>query len=374
MVLTLVLKKIENELMSKRINQVEPVIDAKDKKSINRYLDSKGWLTEHTETKKFEDNIKNYVNRKYAVAVPNGTIALYLSLLSLGIGKGKKVAVPNLTMIASINSILWAGAEPVLIDVDNNFSMDFDELIKHEDIDAVIYVPLNGRVGEGLKIEKWCKENKISLLEDSAHALGSRYKTKYAGKLGDISIFSFTPHKIITMGQGGVVLTDNKKINDFLFDIKTFNRVKDKSDFHKGFGLNFKITDLQASIGNSQFLKLEDHISLKQNLLNSYQEYLPKRLKINKFKKTEVPWFIDVEFENKLQRSKAIQMLANENIETRLSYPPLSQQSYLSKYKNNDLKFSESIYEKLLWMPSSINLKLNDVKRICKILGRTIEK
>ena len=121
-------------------------------------------------------------------------------------------------------------------------------------------------------------------------------------------------------------------------------------------------------------MKLEDHISLKQNLLNSYQEYLPKRLKINKFKKTEVPWFIDVEFENKLQRSKAIQMLANENIETRLSYPPLSQQSYLSKYKNNDLKFSESIYEKLLWMPSSINLKLNDVKRICKILGRTIEK
>ena len=90
--------------------------------------------------------------------------------------------------------------------------------------------------------------------------------------------------------------------------------------------------------------------------------------------KTEIPWFIDVEFENKLQRSKAIQMLANENIETRLSYPPLSQQSYLSKYKNNDLKFSESIYEKLLWMPSSINLKLNDVKRICKILGRTIEK
>ena len=115
MVLTLVLKKIEKELMSKRINQVEPLIDSKDKKSINRYLDSEGWLTEHTETKKFEDNIKSYVNRKYAIAVPNGTIALYLSLLSLGIGKGKKVAVPNLTMIASINSILWTGANQCLL-------------------------------------------------------------------------------------------------------------------------------------------------------------------------------------------------------------------------------------------------------------------
>ena len=82
-------------------------------------------------------------------------------------------------------------------------------------------------------------------------------------------------------------------------------------------------------------MKLEDHIKLKLNLLNSYQEYLPKGLKINKFKNTEVPWFIDVEFKNKSQRSRAIQILANENIETRLSYPPLSQQSYLSKYKNN---------------------------------------
>ena len=124
MVLTLVLKKIEKELMSKRINQVEPLIDSKDKKSINRYLDSEGWLTEHTETKKFEDNIKSYVNRKYAIAVPNGTIALYLSLLSLGIGKGKKVAVPNLTMIASI---LWTLTLIIIFQW-------HEQLSKHKDI------------------------------------------------------------------------------------------------------------------------------------------------------------------------------------------------------------------------------------------------
>lgn len=355
--------------MSKRINQIEPVVDENDFKAVNRYIQSGGWLTEHNETKKFEENIKNYVGRKYAVAVPNGTIAIYLGLLSLGIKKGMKVAVPNLSMIATINAILWIGATPVLVDVDDNLTMDFDKLIQNKKLDAVIFVPLNGRVGSGKYIEKWCKDNKVKLVEDSAHALGSSYAHKKCGKLGDISIFSFTPHKIITMGQGGIVVTDKKNIYDFLISIKTFNREGDKSDFHKGFGLNFKITDLQASVGNSQFKKLNKHIKLKRKVFQIYKNNIQDDQYLRNFNDNELPWFIDIEFSSKRERNKIIEILNSNNIETRLSYPPFSKQKYLKKFVKSDLKYSEAVYDKILWMPSSINLSERSIIKICSILN-----
>ena len=115
-----------------KFNQVEPHIDKKDVESVSEYLNSGGWVTEHGLTKKFEEKIKNTVNRKFAVAVPNGTIAIYLSLLAAGIGKGKRVAIPNITMIATINAALWANASPVLVDVDETLCMSYDELVKNK--------------------------------------------------------------------------------------------------------------------------------------------------------------------------------------------------------------------------------------------------
>lgn len=355
--------------MSKKINQIEPVIDYQDKKAVSSYLQSGGWITEHLETEKLEKNIKQYVGRKFAIAVPNGTVAIYLSLLSLGLTKGKKVAVPNLTMIATINAILWAGATPVLVDVDETLCMSLNSLKKLKNLDAVIFVPLNGRVGSGKEIENWCKQNKIKLIEDSAHALGSSYSHKKCGKLGDVSIFSFTPHKIITMGQGGMVLTDKKNLSDFIVNIKSFNRYGDKSDLHKGFGLNFKITDLQASLGNSQFKKLDKHIELKLKILNYYKNIISDDLKIIEFTQFEVPWFIDICFKNKSKRTKSMNNLTAYGVETRLCYPPLSKQKYLNKYANSNLNYSESIYEKILWLPSSVNLTKKTIASICSVIN-----
>ena len=248
--------------MLKRINQVEPNITSVDINKINEYLDSGGWITEHNVTRNLEDRISSLLNRKYAVAVPNGTIAIYLSLLSAGIEKGSRVAVPNITMIATINAVLWAGATPVLIDVDETLSMSLESLKEIDNLNALIFVPLNGRSGQGIEIDQYCDENKILMIEDSAHALGSNYENISCGSIGKLSILSFTPHKIITMGQGGMVLLDDDEIYENLIDLKTFNREKDKSDWHKGFGLNFKITDLQA-LGLSQFDRLNEFINIK---------------------------------------------------------------------------------------------------------------
>ena len=353
-----------------KYNQVEPFIDKEDIKSVSSYLNSGGWITEHRVTKKLEDKIKNFVDRKYCLSVPNGTIAIYLSLLAAGIGKGNRVAIPNLTMIATINAVIWAGAKPVLVDVDEDLCMSYDKLLTKKNIDAIIFVPLNGRTGDGKKIYSWCKKNSIKFIEDSAHALGSSYKNLMCGSLGDLSIFSFTPHKLITMGQGGMILTNNKKYFDYLSDLKYFNRVKDKNDWHKGFGLNFKITDLQSSLGLSQFNKIENFIKNKKTLLNVYEKTINNpNVSFIGFKDNELPWFYDIKLNTIKNKKILVHKLKSKGIETRDSYPALSLQKYLSEYKTSDLKYSESIFKKIIWLPSSNNLTSKDVSYISSVVN-----
>ena len=242
----LVPTKTEQGLILDRIFQVEPSISNDDIEAVNNYISSGSWITEHKLTEDLENQIKQYLDREYAVAVPNGTIAIYLSLLAAGVKENMRVVVPNVTMIATINAVLWAKAEPILVDVDENLCLSYEKLMNiDEEIDCLIFVPLNGRTGDGEKIREWCSKSNIIFIEDSAHALGSSYKSSKCGSIGDLSVISFTPHKIITMGQGGMVFTNDQNFYDYLISIKTFNRSKDKSDWHEGFGLNFKITDLQ---------------------------------------------------------------------------------------------------------------------------------
>ena len=349
--------------MSKKINQIEPDVTSQDIDEVTKYMNSDSWITEHKITSSLENQISNIVGRKHSVAVPNGTIAIYLSLVANGITKGKRVAVPNITMIATINAVIWADAIPVLIDVDSNLTMSINSLKEQSNIDAVIFVPLNGRTGDGLEIENYCNENKILLIEDSAHALGSNYVNKNCGALGDTSIFSFTPHKIITMGQGGMVLTDDTDTYEELISLKTFNREKDKSDWHAGFGLNFKITDLQSALGLSQLSRLDSLIQKKKDLFNYFFNSL-ENVEMIEFKEHETPWFVDIILSSEQECNELADYLEKESIETRFCYPPLSLQKYLTNTEQNFLNHSIDLAKRILWLPSSTKLNEKDLDRI----------
>lgn len=354
----------------KRINQVEPYIQEIDREKIINFLNTDTWITEHTVTKEFEQKMSEKTNRKYCIALPNGTIAIYLALISAGITQGMRVAIPNLTMIATINAVLWAGAEPILVDVDESLCMSLESLKSTSNLDAVIYVPLNGKSSNGIKIEEFCRNLSILLIEDSAHALGSNYENKNCCSLGDLSILSFTPHKIITTGQGGMVLTDNEKYYEAIFKLKTFNRQKDKLDWHEGFGLNFKFTDIQAVLGLSQLQSLEERIIRKKEIYHFYKQLINKKgLKLQVFDEIETPWFYTLELENLFQKEKLIDLLTKNNVETRQFYPALSMQKYLKNTEKVDLSYSESIFERLLWLPSSLNLSNQDIEFISNLLN-----
>ena len=350
--------------MSKKINQVEPNISEQDIQRVNDYMSSGAWITEHALSKELEEKIADFVGRKYAVAVPNGTIAIYLSLLAAGLTQGKKVAVPNVTMIATINAILWAGAEPVIIDLNERLCMSLKSLQTVDKLDGVIYVPLNGRTEDGLAIEEYCNEKNIILIEDSAHALGSQYQDRMCGSLGSMSVFSFTPHKIITMGQGGMVLTDDDNFYEYLIGLKTFNRSKDKSDWHDGFGLNFKITDLQSALGLSQFEKINEFIKIKKEMFQIYKNEIVN-YKFIDFFEYENPWFVDLICESEVDRDILKESLEQEyDILSRESYPALSKQGFLKSIEKTNLEFSENISEKILWLPSSTNLTKDKLEKI----------
>ena len=349
--------------MSENINQVEPNISGDDIQRVNDYMSSGAWITEHALTKELEEKIADFVGRKYAVAVPNGTIAIYLSLLAAGLTEGKRVAVPNITMIATINAILWAGAEPVIIDLNERLCMSLKSLQTVDKPDGVIYVPLNGRTEDGIAIENYCNDKNIILIEDSAHSLGSKYQDKMCGSLGSISVFSFTPHKIITMGQGGLVLTDDESLYEYLLDLKTFNRSKDRSDWHDGFGLNFKITDLQSALGLSQFEKINEFVKVKREMFQIYKSSIENYNFINFFE-YETPWFVDLICKSETERNDLKLSLEDNNILTRESYPALSKQSFLQSVEKTNLEFSENVSDSILWLPSSTNLTKDQINEI----------
>ncbi len=353
----------------KKINQIEPWIGKEEKKAMAEYLDSGGWLTEFKKTKEFEKMIADYVGTKYTVVVNNGTVSLFIALMALGIKAGDEVIVPDYTMIASANAVILAGAKPVFVDIGpKHLCLDIEETKKAigPKTKAVMLVTINGRYPEMEEFVKLCQEKNLFLLEDAAQSLGSRYKGRHLGTFGKVGSFSFSPHKIITTGQGGAIVTENEELYQRILKIKDFGRRKSGVDYHETLGYNFKFTDLQAVIGIEQMKKIDWRVKRKKEMYKLYQDLL-NDIESIEFIETNLedtaPWFIDILVdENK--RDKLANFLSEKGIGTRPFYPPIHTQPPYSWVKGN-FKNSEIISKKGLWLPSSTFLKDEDIIYIC---------
>jgi perosamine synthetase len=351
----------------KFINQIEPFIGAKEAEAAHKYLSSGGWLTEFSETEKFAESISQFLGVKYAVLTTSGTIGLYLALISLGLKRGDKVLVPNFTMVATVNVIKWAGFEPVLVDIDpKNLCAKFDDIKITSNIRALIYVHINGRCGDIKKIVEFCKTHNLFFIEDAAQAFGSIWENKYLGTLSDVGVYSLSPHKIITTGQGGVIVTNNPKIFYKIKKLKDFYRTKPGVDIHEGIGFNFKFTDLQAVVGNEQMKSIKVRIKKKKEIFARYQ----KNLKEVQFLTTDLsqtlPWFVDIILPTRKIRDSLIPFLKEKGIGTRPFYPPISDQIPYRKYAKQEFKNSRDLSYRGLWLPSSLNLNNEKIDLICE--------
>src|SRR3989338_5154722 len=193
----------------KNIPQMEPWFDEKEADAVYTYMKSGGWLTEFKKTREFEKSIAEYAKVKYCSVVANGTVSLSAALLAVDVQPGDEVIVPDYTMVATPNAVELIGAKAVFVDIEkDSLCMDI-EMFKSaitKKTKAVIFVSINGRYPK--KIEEvvvFCKKNKLWLIEDAAQSLGSWYKNRHVGTLGDIGSLSFSAPKIISTGQGGAL-------------------------------------------------------------------------------------------------------------------------------------------------------------------------
>lgn len=348
------------------IHQMEPWIGEEEKQAMSEYLDSGAWLTEFKKSREFEEMICQYTGSKYCSMMPNGTLSLIVALVACGIQRGDDVLVPDYTMVATPNSVVLAGARPVFVDVEeDSLCIDFDDL-KHRitrKTRALMLVSINGRVPNKMKeILDFCAKKNVIVIEDAAQSLGSFYDTRHLGTFGAIGSFSFSVPKVITTGQGGALITDDKDLYERIKKIRDFGRPTGGSDHYLTMGWNMKFTDLQAVIGIEQMKKLPWRVERKKKIYKLYKKNL-SHIKSIVFVPTcpeTSPWSIDVIVDN---RKELITYLSENNIGSRPFYPPLHSEPVYGF--SDSFPVTEKIARKGLWLPSSSKLSDDEINEIC---------
>jgi len=355
------------------IPQMEPWIGEEERAAVDAYMSSPGWITEFKNTERFESLIAGFCGARHAIAVNNGTISLTLAAMALGIGPGDEVIVPNFTMIATPNSVKMIGATPVFVDVEpETLCMDVARAAAAitPRTKAIFYVDINGRYpAAGIEsLMNLCRDHGIAFVEDAAQALGSFFPDgAHMGTKGTIGSFSFSAPKIITTGQGGMLLTNDDKMAGTLRLLKDFGRARGKTDIHDTIGFNFKFTEPQACIGIAQFAKLPWRVQRKKELWRCYRDGLAGIPEVRLFDMDAAhcaPWFFDVLAED---RAGLQEYLKSLGIGTRVMYPPINAQ--LCYQIKGDFPVSSRVGTHGLWLPSATQLSDAQVALVCEAIG-----
>ena len=352
------------------IYQIKPVIGKESKKKLIEYIKKDNWITEYKITKKFEEEFAKFTNSKECISFPNGTTTLTAILDCLNLKQNDEILVSNYTMIATANAARFLGLKVKLVDISKDdlcmCPKDLNKKISKKS-KAVIYTQMNGRLGQIKEIKRICSANKIFLIEDAAHAIGTYLGNQHAGNIGIAGSFSFSMPKLITMGQGGAIVTNDKNLSKKLRLYKNFGRKKSGNDIHNYLGYNFKITDMQSIIALEQLKTVNSRIKKKKQIFKKYKD----KLKLNKsihmidFKSNETPWSVDI-YSNKISKIKKI--LNKNNIQTRDVYPPINSQK-IYRYSKG-LPVSNLYCKQGLWLPSSLDLKNSEINKICKLINQ----
>lgn len=329
---------------------------------------------------KFEALFADYCGSRYAVTTSNGTTALHLALLALGIQQGDEVIVPSLTFIATANAVSYTGAKPVFVDSEPrtwNIDPDLIEKAITPNTKAIIPVHLYGHPANMDPILEIARSHKLAVIEDAAEAHGAEYKGKKVGSIGDAGIFSFYGNKIITTGEGGMIVTDNSDIAERARLFRDHGMLPSRRYWHTVLGYNCRLTNIQAAVGLAQLEKIGSIIKTKIDIADRYEKQLdgiegiirPPKAKWAK----NVYWLysILVEKEYGISRDKLIGELTAMNIDTRPFFSPVHTQPIYNTGQH--LGVSEELASKGLSLPSSVDLQEHEVDRVCSVV-RDIHK
>lgn len=364
-------------------------IDQDDIESVIDTLKS-DFLTTGPKVKEFEEAIANYCDAKYCIAVSNGTAALHLASLVL-LNKGDKVLTTPNSFLATSNSILYAGAEPIFVDIaqDGNIDLDLceEELKKDPSIKAIYGVAFSGHMINQEKLRYLRETYNIVILEDNAHAIGAVYDGIKAGSCtnSDMSIFSFHPVKHLTTGEGGAITTNSKELYEKFLTLRNHGMVKTPDmkpwEYEMQYlGFNYRITDIQCALGISQLKKLSNFIKRRFEIAKKYDESfkntIVKPLYSFDGKSSYHLYVVQVDFA-KLNISKVdlFNKLREKNIGIQLHYMPINKQPYYKSlgYGTENIPIMDKYYEECFSLPMYPKLTNEEQEYVIKTLFEVLK-
>jgi perosamine synthetase len=363
--------------VKQKIPIAEPEIGEEELRNVTEAVKS-GWVSSKGPfIEEFENSFSKYIGTEYGIVTSNGTTALHLALVALGIGKGDKVLVPSLDFISVANAVTLTGAKPIFLDSHPDYwCLDPSKIVERLDkqTKAIIAVHLYGHPCDMDKIVKIAADHDLNLLEDCAEAHGAEYRNKKTGSFGIISCFSFYGNKIITTGEGGICLTDDRKLAEKMKILRDHGMNPDRKYWHDVIGFNYRMTNLQAAIGVAQLRKIDHLIERKRTIARLYAEQLKELPAVTPAPEMpwakNVYWLYSVLVEETL-RNKLIDIFEKQGIEVRPFFYP---SHILPPYKSSlQLPVAEELSRKGINLPSGFNLSEKHVRRITDLMRAVLD-
>lgn len=357
----------------------EPVLDGKELEYLSDCIRS-GWISSiGSYVTDFEQGFAQYIGCEYGVAVHTGTAALHLALAALDIGPSDEVIIPDLTFAATANAVLYTGAKPILVDVEEDtWNIDPRQLENaiNENTKAVIAVHLYGHPCNMGPILDICDRYGIILVEDAAEAHGAEYRGQKVGSIGKIGCFSFFANKLITTGEGGICVTDDPDLRRRIEQLRDHGMNPTKRYWHDVVGYNYRMTNLQAAVGVAQLERIDWFVERKRKVADLYKSHLADIgnvvLPIEKDYAKNIFWMFTICIKEacKVSRDELMQLLKSEGVDTRPVFYPLH---VMPPYRTEKTyPISEKISKAGISLPSSATLTEQDVDRICRLIARFV--
>jgi perosamine synthetase len=353
----------------------QPSLTGNEKKYVIDCLESTWISSKGKYLSLFENSFSEFIGVKHAAAVSNGTVALHVALLALGVGPGDEVIVPTLTYISSVNAIKYTGATPVFVDsLADTWQMDPADVSAKisEKTKAIMVVHLYGHPCDMDSLFSIAKKQNLFMIEDCAEAIGSKYKGKSVGTFGDIATFSFFGNKTITTGEGGMVVTNDETLHDRVVHFKGQGLAKHREYWHDVVGYNYRMTNVCAAIGLAQLEQVNDFLQRKLEIATTYEKAFKKSpVEFHKSHAdvTHSYWMCSILVPEAKQRDELREHLKENGIETRpLFYPVHTMPMYSDKFER--LVVAEDLAWRGINLPSFPQLTDNEVHSIIMAINK----
>lgn len=370
--------------MSLRIPVAEPALVGNEKDYVLDCLES-GWISSNGKyIQEFERAFARFCGTKHAISCCNGTVALHLALLALGVGPGDEVIVPTLTFVASANSVVYCGAKPVFVDSEpNTWTLDPSQL-EHcitSNTKGIIVVHLYGHPADMDRVNAIARKYGLFVIEDAAEAHGAEYKGQRVGSLGDVATFSFYGNKIITTGEGGMITTDNDELAARLSLLKGQGMDRERRYWFIQTGYNYRMTNLEAALGLAQLERIDWHSQRRREVAAQYVRFLTNipgiKIQIEQPWARHAYWMNSVIIDEEdwpIERDHVMMRLADAGIETRpVFYPMHALPMYLRIASECCFPVADRLSARGINLPSSARLTEEDVRLITAELARILE-